>query len=68
MDVLVSFSRPVGFIAFMRLERRLELLGRKVDLVTRNAFDRISETDSFRGQVCLTGARFRTISSTSFRQ
>jgi len=38
VDVLVSFSRPVGFIAFMRLERRLqELLGRKVDLVTRKA-------------------------------
>jgi predicted nucleotidyltransferase len=38
VDVLVSFSRPVGFIAFMRLERRLQdLLGRKVDLVTRNA-------------------------------
>ena len=38
VDVLVSFSRPVGFIAFMRLERRLqELLGREVDLVTRNA-------------------------------
>jgi predicted nucleotidyltransferase len=38
VDVLVSFSRPIGFIAFMRLERRLqELLGRKVDLVTRKA-------------------------------
>lgn len=38
VDVLVSFSRPVGFIVFMRLERRLqELLGRKVDLVTRKA-------------------------------
>jgi len=37
-DVLVSFSTPVGFIAFMRLERRLQgLLGRKVDLVTRKA-------------------------------
>ncbi|MCR4309626.1 MAG: nucleotidyltransferase family protein [Deltaproteobacteria bacterium] len=38
VDILVSFSRPVGFISFMRLERRLqELLGRKVDLVTRKA-------------------------------
>lgn len=38
VDVLVSFSRPVGFVAFMRLERRLqELLGHKVDLVTRKA-------------------------------
>src|SRR5659263_742945 len=28
VDILVSFSRPVGFISFMRLERRLqELLG-----------------------------------------
>lgn len=38
VDVLVSFSRPVGFIAFMRLERHLqEILGRKIDLVTRKA-------------------------------
>jgi uncharacterized protein len=38
VDVLVSFSRPVGFIAFMRLERRLqEILGRKIDLVTCKA-------------------------------
>jgi len=38
VDILVSFSKPVGFILFMRLERRLqELLGRKVDLVTRKA-------------------------------
>jgi predicted nucleotidyltransferase len=38
VDMLVSFSRPVGFIAFMRLERRLqEILGRKIDLVTRKA-------------------------------
>lgn len=38
IDILVSFSKPVGFIKFMRLEFYLsELLGKKVDLVTRDA-------------------------------
>jgi len=38
IDILVSFSRPVGFFAFLQLEERLEeLLERKVDLVTKAA-------------------------------
>lgn len=38
VDILVQFSRPVGFVAFMRLENYLqEILGRKVDLVTKKA-------------------------------
>jgi len=38
VDILVQFSKPVGFIAFMQLEERLQqLLGAKIDLVTRAA-------------------------------
>ena len=38
LDILVNFSRPVGFIAFMELEQHLQhLLGVKIDLVTRAA-------------------------------
>lgn len=38
VDILIEFSRPVGFVAFMRLEAHLQkLLGVKVDLVTKNA-------------------------------
>jgi uncharacterized protein len=38
IDVLVEFSRPVGFTQYMKLESYLrELLARKVDLVTANA-------------------------------
>lgn len=38
IDVLVDFARPVGFVTFIKLENRLEeILGRKVDLVTRKA-------------------------------
>jgi len=38
VDILVEFARPVGFVAFMRLENYLgELIGRKVDLVTKKA-------------------------------
>jgi len=38
IDLLVEFTKPVGFFQFLRLEKELsELLGRKVDLVTRNA-------------------------------
>jgi uncharacterized protein len=38
IDLLVDFSRPVGFVAFLQLENRLrEILGREVDLVTRKA-------------------------------
>lgn len=38
IDLLVSFARPVSLFEFARLRRRLEeLLGRPVDLVTREA-------------------------------
>jgi len=38
VDMLVEFSRPVGFVTFIKLENRLrEILGRDVDLVTRKA-------------------------------
>jgi len=38
IDVLVEFDRPIGFVRFMRLEKRLaDLLGMPVDLVTKKA-------------------------------
>jgi len=38
IDILVEFNRPVGFFKFLELEERLgELLGAKVDLVTKAA-------------------------------
>ena len=38
VDLLVDFGRPVGLFHFVRLQRRLEeILGRRVDLVTRDA-------------------------------
>ena len=38
IDLLVAFDRPVSLFEFARLRRRLqELLGRPVDLVTRDA-------------------------------
>ena len=38
VDILVVFSRPVGFFKFLELEERLsEWLGAKVDLVTKAA-------------------------------
>ncbi len=38
LDVLVNFSRPIGFVTFMQLEQHLEqLLGVNVDLVTQAA-------------------------------
>ena len=38
VDLIVDFERPIGFIAFVRLERELsELLGRKVDLLTESS-------------------------------
>ena len=38
VDMLVEFNRPVGFFAFLDVQFYLEkLLGRKVDLVTRDA-------------------------------
>lgn len=38
IDILVDIEKPMGFFKFIRLERYLsELLGAKVDLVTKNA-------------------------------
>jgi hypothetical protein len=35
VDLLVEFSRPIGFFEFVRLKRALEeILGRRVDLAT----------------------------------
>lgn len=38
IDILVEFSRPIGFFKFLELEEKLgEWLGAKVDLVTKAA-------------------------------
>jgi predicted nucleotidyltransferase len=38
IDILVEFERPIGFVRFLRLEKRLsELVGMPVDLVTKKA-------------------------------
>ncbi len=38
VDILVELSRPMGFVAFMKLEAHLrKLLGRNVDLVSKKA-------------------------------
>ncbi len=38
IDILVEFERPIGFVRFMRLEKRLaDLVGMRVDVVTKKA-------------------------------
>lgn len=38
VDLLVEFSRPIGFFGFFDVKERLaQILGRQVDLVTRDA-------------------------------
>ncbi len=38
LDILVNFSKPIGFVSFMQLEEHLEqLLGVKIDLVSQAA-------------------------------
>ena len=38
LDILVEFDKPIGLFGFIRLKHRLsEILGRQVDLVTREA-------------------------------
>ena len=45
IDLLVEFNHPVGFFAFLDVQFYLEkLIGRKVDLVTRDAL-RLSMRD-----------------------
>ena len=44
IDILVEFSAPIGFFDFIRLENFLsELLGGKVDLVSKKAVKPILE-------------------------
>ncbi len=38
LDILVELEKPIGFVRFLKLEKRLsDLLGVKVDLVTNKA-------------------------------
>jgi predicted nucleotidyltransferase len=49
IDLLVEFSRPVGFVTFMRLEEYLsDRLGKKVDLVTPDALKPVIRLDVLR--------------------
>ncbi len=46
IDLLVEFSKPVGFVTFMRLENFLsEQLGNKVDLVTSDSLKPVIRQD-----------------------
>jgi len=46
IDLLVEFSRPVGFVTFMRLEHFLsERLGVRVDLVTSDSLKPVIRQD-----------------------
>ncbi len=46
IDLLVEFSRPVGFVTFMRLENFLsEQPGNKVDLVTSDSLKPVIRQD-----------------------
>jgi|SRR3990167_9542106 len=49
IDLLVEFSRPIGLFKFIELEDYLsELLGKKVDLVTKNALKPAIKDDVLR--------------------
>ncbi len=38
VDILIELEKPVGFVKFLKLEKRIsDLLGIKVDLVTKKA-------------------------------
>ncbi len=46
VDLLVEFSKPVGFVTFMRLENFLsERLGERVDLVTSDSLKPVIRQD-----------------------
>ena len=46
IDLLVEFSRPVGFVTFMRLEQFLsDRLGERVDLVTPDTLKPVIRQD-----------------------
>jgi len=56
LDILVEFDKPIGLFGFIRLKHRLSaILGRQVDLVTREALkpqlrDHILQEISLGGQ------------------
>ncbi|NWF98275.1 MAG: nucleotidyltransferase family protein [Nitrospirae bacterium] len=38
VDILIELEKPIGFVKFIKLENRIsDMLGIKVDLVTKNA-------------------------------
>lgn len=38
VDILIELERPIGFVKFLKLEKRIsDLIGVKVDLVTKKA-------------------------------
>jgi uncharacterized protein len=42
IDILIDLKKPIGFVLFLQLENYLsDLLGKKVDLVTRKALKSI---------------------------
>lgn len=46
IDILVEFSKPIGLFKFIELEEHLGiLLGKKVDLVTKNALKHAIKED-----------------------
>ncbi|MFA4825332.1 MAG: nucleotidyltransferase family protein [Methanoregula sp.] len=46
VDLLVEFSKPVGFVTFMRLEHFLsDRLGKRVDLVTPDTLKAVIRQD-----------------------
>jgi len=46
VDILVEFSSPIGMFDFIRLENFLsKILGKKVDLVSKNAIKSIIKND-----------------------
>lgn len=52
IDLLVEFSKPIGLFKFIELEDYLsELLGKKVDLVTKNALKPAIKDDVLRDVV-----------------
>lgn len=54
LDMLVEFSKPVNFFEFIRLEDFLsELLGVKVDLVTKKALKPLIKNDILKETVYL---------------
>lgn len=52
IDMLVEFSEPIGMFKFIALEEYLsELIGKKVDLVTKNALKSAIKEDILRETV-----------------